>query len=144
MALDTIAITVNGQLVIVPGVYVNDIITPSVPSGVPTGPLLFVAAGYGGVPFVATNYTDASSLKQAMRGAPSIDFVDFFFNPTPLGVANGTSLVTYINVSPNTRSTATISSSGTPSSGVIQLTSVDYGTPSNLLQYSMQNGSVAG
>jgi hypothetical protein len=136
-----VTISINGQTATIPGVYVNTQITPTAPSGVlPTGPLIFVAQGYGGVPFVPQNFTDAQSLLNAMRGAPSSDFVNFMFNPST--ELFGTTLVTYINVAPNTQSSATIVSSGFV--GVINLTSTDYGTPSNAIQYSIAEGSIEG
>ena len=142
--MPSIQISVGGQIITLPGVYVNPSVAPNVPSGtIPTGPLIFIAAGYGGVPFQPTNYSDPNSLIAAMRGAPSSDFVQFFFDPNG-GATNGTSLVTYINVAPNTQSSATILSSGTPASGVISMTSANYGLPSNLIQYSISSGSIAG
>lgn len=139
--MPNIAIYVNGQIISVPGVYVNTTVTPVTPSGLlPTGPLVFIASGYGGVPFAPVNYTDATSLTQAMRGAPSSDLIPFMFNPS--SELNGTSLVTYINVAPNTQSSATIVSSG--SIGVIDLLSANYGAPSNAVEYSIGAASVAG
>jgi hypothetical protein len=136
-----VQISIGGQIAIIPGVYVQTQVTPSVPSGfLPTGPLVFLAAGQGGVPFTPYNYTDANSLIAAMRGASSQDYVNFMFNPS--SELNGTSLVTYINVAPNTQSSATMQASG--AQGVITLTSVNYGTPSNLINYSVAAGSVAG
>lgn len=134
----TVEINIGGQIAIVPGVYASASVNPQIPSGlVPTGPLVFIAAGFGGVPFQATNYTDGTSLQTAMRGAPSADLVPFMFNPS--SELNGTSLVTYINVNPNTQSSATMVSSG--NTGVITLTSTDYGTPSNLIQYAVGSAS---
>lgn len=136
-----VTISINGQIVSIPGVYTQTIVNPSVPSGfVPTGPLVFLAAGFGGVPYAATNYTDANSLQSAMRGAPSQDLVPFMFNPS--SELSGTSLVTYINVAPNTQSSATILASG--NTAVINMVSADYGTPSNLIQYSIATASIAG
>ena len=49
----TVQINVGGQTVIIPGVYVSTSVTPVVPSGLlPTGPLVFVAFSYGGVPLL--------------------------------------------------------------------------------------------
>lgn len=139
--MPNVSISVDGQIIIVPGVYVTTTVTPSVNTGnLPTGPLLFIASGYGGVPFAATQYTDANSLIAAMRGSPATSFVPFMFNPS--SQVNGTSLVTYINVAPNTQSSATIISSG--SIAVINLVSTNYGTPSNLIQYSIGAGSSFG
>jgi hypothetical protein len=136
-----VTISIDGQIAVIPNVYVRTQLTPVAPSGViPTGPLVFLAAGFGGVPLVPTNYTDANSLKVAMRGAPSQDFVDFMFSPST--EVNGTTLVTYINVAPNTQSSAVMQSSG--SVGVIDLLSTNYGTPSNLIQYSVSAGSQVG
>ena len=137
----TVQINVGGQTVIIPGVYVSTSVTPVVPSGLlPTGPLVFVAFSYGGVPFTPINFTSAQGLQTAMRGAPSSDLVPFMFNPS--SELNGTSFVTLINVGPNTQSSATIVSSG--NTGVITMTSADYGTPSNEITYSISLGAVAG
>lgn len=139
--MPTVEVSIGGQTVIVPGVYPNFQTQPVVPTGpLPTGPLIFIAAGYGGVPFAATNYADPNSLINAMRGAPSTDFVNFMFFPS--SELNGTSLVTYINVAPNTQSSASFISSG--ATAVVNMTSVDYGTPSNLIEYSIANGSIGG
>ena len=136
-----VSISINGQIVSIPGAYVNTQIAPTAPSGIlPTGPLIFIAQGYGGVPLIPQNFTDAQSLQNAMRGAPSSDYVDFMFSPST--EVFGTTLATYINVAPNTQSSATVVSSG--SVGVIDLLSADYGTPSNLIQYSIASASIAG
>src|SRR5579863_1419040 len=109
-----IQISIGGQIAVIPGVYVQTTVTPSVPSGfLPTGPLVFIAQGQGGIPFQANNYTDANSLIAAMRGASSQDFVNFMFNPS--SELNGTSPVTYINVAPNTQSSASMIASGAQS-----------------------------
>jgi hypothetical protein len=136
-----VTISINGQIATIPGVYVDTKVTPTAPSGIlPTGPLIFIAQGYGGIPFIPQNFTDAQSLKNAMRGAPSSDYVDFMFSPST--EVFGTTLATYIEVAPNTQSSATIVSSG--SVGVINLLSSNYGTPSNLIQYSIADASIAG
>lgn len=138
-----ISISINGQVVTIPGAYVNTQVTPAAPSGVlPTGPLIFIAQGFGGVPFVPYNFTDAQSLLNAMRGAPSSDYVNFMFNPST--ELFGTTLATYINVAPNTQSSSTIISSGVSPIGVINMVSADYGTPSNLIQFSIAEGSEFG
>lgn len=135
----TVQINVGGQTVIIPGVYVSTSVTPVVPSGLlPTGPLVFVAFSYGGVPFTPINFTSAQGLQTAMRGAPSSDLVPFMFNPS--SELNGTSFVTLINVGLNAQSSATIVSSG--NTGVITMTSADYGTPSNEITYSISLGSI--
>lgn len=139
--MPNVSISIGGQVAIVPGVYVQNFIAPEVPSGnLNTGPLLFIAASYGGIPFKPYNFTDANSLMTFMRGAPSQDFVPFMFNPS--SEVNGTSLVTLINVAPNTQSSATMQSSG--GTNIINLTSSNYGTPSNSIQYSVGAGSTAG
>lgn len=139
--MPTVEVTIGGETVIVPGVYPNFLTQPVIPTGpLPTGPLVFLAAGYGGVPFAATNYADPQSLSAAMRGAPSSDFINFMFYPS--SELNGTTLVTYINVAPNTQSSASLLSSG--ATAVINMTSVDYGTPSNLIEYSIATGSIGG
>ena len=136
-----VSISIGGQVAIVPGVYVQTFIAPQVPTGnLNTGPLLFVAASYGGVPFVPYNFTDANSLIAFMRGAPSQDFVPFMFNPS--SEVDGTSLVTLINVAPNTQSSAVMLSSGGTS--IVSMLSANYGTPSNSIQYSVGAGSIAG
>ena len=139
--MPNISISIDGQVIVVPGVYTSTQVTPAVPSGsLPTGPLVFLAAGYGGMPFTPIECTSNIDLQNAMRGSPSTSFIEFMFNPS--SEVNGTSLVTYINVAPNTQSSASLVSSG--NTAVINMLSVDYGTPSNLLEYSISAGSSFG
>ena len=136
-----VSISIGGQIAIVPGVYPQTFIAPQVPSGnLNTGPLLFIASSYGGKPFTPYNFTDANSLIAFMRGAPSQDFVPFMYNPS--SEVNGASVVTLINVSPNTPSSAVMQSSG--GTNIISMTAANPGTPSNSIQYSVGAASIAG
>ena len=134
-------ISYAGQLLIRPGVYAADNVS-AVPnnSSVTTQPLIFIAAGYGGEPQMAYSVFDPASLYSMLRGAPAAEFVQFLYSGS--SEINGAQEVIYINVSPSDQSTATIYDSA--SSGVVTLTSLDYGTPSNLLQYTTAPGTVSG
>lgn len=150
-----VSIQVNGQTVITPGVYPFDQIVATLPFGfVPTGPLIFVAYGYGGTPavvidgsnnhiarpgYVPTNYSDSVSLSNAMRGAPSTSYIDFMYNGT--SEVNNASIVTYIEAGPNTQSAASLLASGAVA--VVNMVSTNFGTPSNLLKYSVEPGSMS-
>lgn len=135
--MPNVTISIGGQTVVVPGVYYRDQVATSVPLGVPTGPLVFIANGYGGIPLAATNYTDGNALINAMRGSPSAQFVNFMVDPS--SELNGAGFITYINAAPNTQSTAAIVSGA---STLITMTSADYGAPSNQLEFSVQPGSI--
>ena len=133
--------SVNGQQIILPGVYGSVTGQTNFPTGtVGNGPLVFVAQSYGVEPNTPTLFTDPNSLIAAMRGAPSANFVPFIFNPS--SQLSGASQVYLINVSPSSQSTASIA--GTQSAGSITLTSANYGSPSNLLTYSLTSGAIAG
>lgn len=132
---------VNGQTIVLPGVY-GSVVGNSTysPNAGGNDPLIFVAQSYGVQPQTPVLFTDPNSLISAMRGSPSAQFVPFFFNPS--SQLNGASQIYLINVSPSTQSTATIF--GTASAGNITLTSTNYGSPSNLLYYTLTEGNSGG
>ena len=130
----------QGQTLIKPGAYYADngsAVGQSASS--PTPPLIFLGNGYGQKPQTAVTYSSAPALLSAIRGGPCSGFVPFLF--TPSSQLNGAQQVTFINVSENTQSSLTLYS-GT--SGLINLTSANYGLPSNLLSAQVQNSPVSG
>lgn len=133
----------QGQTLPIPGSYYADDVRAALPTNpalVP--PMVFIAYGYGGQPFVAQRFSNGGgqALYNAMRGAPSQDFVPFISNPsTELFSA---SEVIYINCSNNTQSTL-ILKNGSAANAVF-MTSKDYGPPSNLLQAAVSAGTIAG
>lgn len=130
----------GGQVLIEPGAYVQDNVNavPSVNSPA-TPPLIFLGYGFGGVPFEPTTYGSASDLLTAIRGGPCSGYVPFLTNPSPQ--LNGAQQITYINVGQNTQSTLNLLSGVTT---VLNLTSADYGLPSNQLQVQVTAGTLAG
>lgn len=133
----------QGQTLPIPGAYFGDNVSAALPANpalVP--PLVFIAYGYGGQPFVATSYPNGGgqALQNALRGAPSADFVPFLANPST--DLFGASEIIYINCSTNTQSTLTLNDGG--ALPIIKLTSADYGPPSNLLMGEVQTGTDAG
>ena len=134
----------NGQELVIPGVY-GSVFTTAGNVSNPSGnlPLIFIAAGYGGVPQTAYSFFTQNDLSNAMRGAPSAAFAPFFYNPSS-GVS-GANQVIYINVSPSTQSSTVISGTltGGPDISLLTLTSTNYGSPSNLLSYSISTGTVS-
>ncbi len=131
----------QGQQLIFPGAYTafnDNATTPTNPAATP--PLIFIGQGYGGTPNTPISHFTSTGLAQTVRGGPAAAFIPFIFNPSPQ--LNGAQQVIYINPSPNTQSSLTLDDSS--SSGVITLTSANYGTPSNLLQASVGAGTVAG
>jgi len=134
-------ITYQGQTLVLPGVYYADNVSavPASPSQTSV-PLLFIAAGYGGKPQTPYSVFDSQSLYSLLRGSPAASFVQFLYNGS--NQLNGAQQIIYVNVSPSTQSNAVINdSAGDP---VVDMTSADYGSPSNLLQYSIASGAVAG
>lgn len=129
-----------GQTLIIPGAYYADNVSNAGSPVVPTTPpLILIGYGYGQQPQVAVNYSSAADLLAAIRGGPVSGYVPFLTNPSPQ--LNGAQQITFINVGENTRSSLTLFSS---TSGVINLTSTNYGLPSNLLQAQVAAGSVGG
>lgn len=143
-----IGVSIGGAFVSLPGAYYTDSLSPVSPvNQLVTGPLVFVAYGYGGAPvgspdFQPVNYTNGNELIAAMRGSPSADLVNFMINPST--ELNGVQLITYIPIGTNTQSTANMQGNSDSPQTVINLTSVDYGVPSNLLSYSVSSASVSG
>ena len=131
----------QGATLVIPGVYSYINTSGTNPTNQPTTPpLVFIGFGYGVQPQTPTNFVSTNSLTQALRGGPCATYVPFFSNPST-EVAGATN-VTYINVGENTQASYTLLS-GT-GSGVITLTTVNYGSPSNLMQVEVQNGTVGG
>ena len=131
----------EGATLVLPGVYSYINTSGTAPQTQPvTPPLVFIGFGYGVQPQTPTTYTDPVSLTAALRGGPASTYVPFFSNPST--EVAGASTVTYINVGENTQATFTLLS-GT-ASGVITLSTTNYGSPSNLMQVEVQDGAVTG
>jgi hypothetical protein len=134
----------QGQTLPIPGAYYADNVSATLPANpalVP--PMIFIANGFGGKYCTPYNYAGGaglSALQAAMRGGPGAAFVPFIANPSP--TLYGASQVTYINVANNTPSSITLSDAS--GHAIIELTSADYGPPSNLLQAEVDSGSQAG
>ena len=130
-----------GQTLVLPGAYYADNVSRAlVPVQSLTPPLIFIGDFYGLAPKTPTTYTNAQDAKNAIRGAPSATYIDFMTNPSPS--LNGAQYITLINASENTQSTAYITSGS--AANLIELTSANYGAASNLLQYEVTTGTVAG
>lgn len=130
----------NGQTLIIPGAYYADNVSAALqPSPITTPPLVFIGYGYGQQPFIPATYDTPTDLLNAIRGGPCSGFVPFLTNPSPQ--LNGAQQITYIQVGQNTQAHLSLNS-GT--SGVVAMTTVNYGLPSNLLQISVAAGSQAG
>ncbi|MHB1955004.1 MAG: hypothetical protein ACYCOU_14805, partial [Sulfobacillus sp.] len=128
----------SGETLILPGAYTQNNVNWANPAATLTSnPLIFIAQGYGGQPNTPIPTSSAQQLQTLMRGAPSASFASFLYGGG--GSLVGANQVTYINASPNTQSTSTITATG--GTTVINLTSADYGTPSNLLSYSIVAGT---
>lgn len=134
-------VTWMGNTLIIPSAYYSDNVSASVsPANVNTPPLVLIGYSYGQQPFVPTSYATPQDLLNAIRGGPVSAFVPFLTNPS--SELNGAQLITLINVGPNTQSSLQLLSSG--AIGVLNLTSANYGLPSNLLQTSVASGVTAG
>jgi hypothetical protein len=126
-----------GQTLIIPNAYYADNVSATLPANAGlTPPLIFIGNSYGLQPFVPTTFASGQDLLNALRGGPCSDFVQFLVNPS--NSLNGASLITYLNCSENTQSHFTIFQEFYPSRPLINLTSANYGTPSNLLQITVQ------
>jgi hypothetical protein len=134
----------QGQTHPIPGAYYADNVSAALPANPAlTPPMVFIAYGYGGKPKTPIQFSGGvglSALQAAMRGGPGADFVPFIANPSP--TLFGASQVTYINVASNTPSSAVMADAS--GNALINLTSADYGPPSNLLQYEVDAGSQGG
>lgn len=129
-----------GQTLIIPGAYYADNVSNAQQfAPITTPPLVFIGYGYGQKPFIPTTYDNPNDLLTAIRGGPCSGYVSFLTSPSPQ--LQGAQQVTYINVGENTQSSLTLKS-GT--SGVIIMTSTNYGLPSNQLQAQVAAGALAG
>ena len=130
----------GGGILVAPGAYYQDNVAAALEATIPTTPpLIFIGYGYGQQPQVPVTYGTPQALLNAIRGGPCSGYVPFLMQPSTQLL--GAQQVTFINCGENTQSTLTLLS-GT--SGVILLTSTNYGLPSNLLQVQVQSGSIAG
>lgn len=130
---------VNSTLVIPGAYYADNVQGAGLGSSITTPPLIFLGFGYGQQPFVPTTYNAPQDLINALRGGPCSEYVPFLTSPS--GQLAGAQQITFINVGSNTQSALTLNSG---SSGVIAMTSANYGLPSNLLQAMVQSGTSAG
>lgn len=130
---------VGGTLVIPGAYYADNVSTANLGAPPTTPPLIFLGFGYGQQPFVPQTFQSPQALLAAIRGGPCAEYVQFLTSPS--SQLNGAQQITYINVGANTQSSLTLLSG---SSGVVNLTSANYGLPSNLLQAMVQSGSTAG
>lgn len=131
-----------GNLLVLPGAYYADDVSAALtPVQSLTPPLIFIGNFFGLQPKTPVTYTNAQDAQNAMRGAPAAQYIPFMTNPSPS--LFGAQYITLINASENVQSTATISSSN-GASGLITLTSANYGAASNLLEYSIEVGSLSG
>ncbi len=131
----------QGATLSIPGVYYDVNVNGTLSTNPPTTPpLIFIGYGSGIPPLTPTNFTTPQSLINALRGGSAASFVNFLTNPSP-GLA-GADNITFINVGENTQGTYTLQSAAP--SGVITLTTTNYGAPSNLMQVEVQSGSVGG
>lgn len=134
-------ITFNGVYLGLPGVYYADDVSAVAPNSPPvTPPLLFVGYGFGPKPKTPVTFTNPQDLLNALRGAPAAAFVEFFATPSPS--LNGAQYFTFIDASTNTQSSAAMLASG--GGTYATMTSVYYGPPSNLMQFQVAAGSIAG
>lgn len=133
--------TFGGSQLILPGAYlqtnVNNVLSANLFPGLP---LIFIGVGYGGVPNTPYSFSDPNALKAFLRGSTSTRFVDFMANPS--GAVPGAQNFVYINPAPNIAASATLYSSA--ATAVINISSVNYGSPGNIMTYSVATGSVAG
>ncbi len=133
----------QGATLILPGVYYKDNVSAALPVGAATTPpLIFIGFGYGGKPQTPLYHATQQGISAQLRGAPATEFVKFFM--TPSGEVAGAQQITYINPAPNTQSTLSLLDGAATPVAVINLTSADYGTPSNLLQAQVQAGTIGG
>ena len=134
----------DGQTLIRPGAYYKD--NPSAAQGVTqtqTPPLILIGYGYGGAPNVPSPvFSSADAVLAAIRGGPVGDFVPFITVPSTSPTLNGSNQIVFINAGQNTQSSYSMLDDN--GSTVIDFTSVDYGTPSNLLQVQVEDGSLGG
>jgi hypothetical protein len=141
--MPNVNIQFQGQTLPIPGSYYSDNVSATIPANpalVP--PMVFIAYGYGGQPFVPQSFSNGGgqALYNALRGAPSQDFVPFIANPST--VLFGASEIIYINCSQNTQASLTLRNVSAAS--LIGMVSADYGPPSNLLQCAVSGGTIAG
>ena len=134
-------ITFQGGFLALPGAYYADNVSAVGQDQVPnTPPLIFIGYGYGPKPFTPATYYNAQNLINALRGGPAAAYVPFLAYPSPQ--YGGAQQITFIDVSTNTQSTLAVLNSG--AAACLNLTSVLYGPPSNLLQASVTAGTTTG
>ena len=131
-----------GQTLVLPGAYYADNVSAALtPVQSLTPPLIFIGNFYGLAPKTPTTFTNVNDAISAVRGAPSSIYLNFMANPSPS--LTGAQYITLINASENTQSSATIYSNNN-ASGMVTLTSAEYGASANLLQYSITAGTQGG
>ncbi len=135
-----VGITFNGQFITLPGAYYADNVQATLPSTVPTPPLLMIGYTYGLKPQTPTSFTTAQDAINAVRGGPLGAFIPFVARPSP--ALNGTQNITIIDASTNTQAAYALKSSGATTYAT--LTTTAYGPPSNLMQVAVASGSTAG
>ena len=134
-------ITFDGQFIGLPGAYYGDDVTAAAGNNPPTTPpMLVLGYGWGPKPQTPQAYSNAQDFAAAVRGAPVAAYIPFIQTPSPAQF--GTQLITFIDVSRNTRSAAALVTSG--GAAYATLTSVLYGPPSNQLTYQVASGSATG
>ncbi|MDE3023129.1 MAG: hypothetical protein KGI54_14985 [Pseudomonadota bacterium] len=131
-----------GQTLVLPGAYYADNVSAALtPIQSNTPPLVFIGNFYGLAPKTPTTFTNVNDAINAVRGAPSAIYLQFMNTPSP--VLFGAQYITLINASENTQSTNTLyATDGT--TALIDLTSANYGAPSNLLQSTVAAGTIGG
>jgi hypothetical protein len=134
-------INFDGFFIPLPGAYYADNVSAAGPNKPPvTPPLLFIGYGWGPKPKTPITFTNPQDLINALRGGPAAAFVPFMVNPSP--VMFGAQYITFIDASTNTQ--AALSLTNSSGSGVVSMTSVAYGPPSNQMQARVGAGSVSG
>lgn len=131
----------DGQTIIVPGAYYYDDVNTFAQTAVAlVPPLVWLVYSYGGQPNVPQSFTTEQGVLNFLRGAPASDMTQWIFNPS--NQLNGASIVTVIPVGASTQAAFTYKDNNGLAAITVQ--SANYGLPSNLLQTSVTNGSIAG
>lgn len=130
-------ISFGGQILIVPGSYYIDIVTPTQNPGQFTLPLIYIGYAYNGG-FGATGlFNTPGNLLSYIRGGPASAYVSPMTLPSPS--LAGSNNIFFINVGSNTAASLVLNNS--LPSGAITLTTTTSGVPSNLTQAEVVAGN---
>lgn len=122
----------------VPGVFSRSVSESGGTGGVTAGNAVIMGNSMGGKPFELYSFSSLQELQEEMVGGDLFEAGALAFNPSPSFIPQQ---MYFMRVNDGTQSTLTLKSSTTD---VLTLQSWDWGTHTNLLKITIQDGTVKG